>query len=345
MNLLDALREGGLNPRLASNPPNVLEIDEAGRTHRFQVVQRSRAPYPNEIEALRRSASRIRPLLLAPYVSANTGKMLAAQGWSWADNAGNFEMRAKGLWLRQRTSNPPPPRQPRGVLPRGSGSFSVIRRVILGPDHDWTATRLAEAAAVSQPRASQILHKLEKLELVDRVQRRWRARSPDLLDTFIGDYPGPGGSDVPLYGDSEPSEIAIRLFETFDADVLQLAISADVGPDLIAPWRRPSMLVVYASAPFPLAHVQLVPAHGRSDANVLLRVPSDRSVFNSDQIQATFKGHQLALVDAIQMIWDLHDLGGDDRIEAADRLRQWLLNKEEGSHGRKGQHERGGRPP
>jgi hypothetical protein len=27
------------------------------------------------------------------------------------------------------------------------------------------------------------------------------------------------------------------------------------------------------------------------------------------------------------MLWDLHDLGGDDRLEAAGRLRQWFLRE------------------
>lgn len=327
MTLLDALREGGLKARVARNAPDVLEIDEAGRNHRFHIHERTRAPYPSEVEALPEAHSRVRRLLVAPYVSTGTGKRLAAHGWSWADSVGNFEIRAKGLWLRQRVSAGAPPRRRRGVLPTGSGSSGLIRHFINDPDAKWTATSLAEAANVTQPRASQVLRKLEELELVDRIRGRWRARAPELLDTFVRDYPGPGGSEVSLYGDTEPSEIAVQLFGTFDADELHLAISADVGPDLIVPWRRPSMLVVYASTPFPLAHLQLVPARGRSDANVLLRVPSDHSVFNAEQIEATFKGQRLALVDTTQMLWDLHDLGGDDRIEAADRLRQWLLKR------------------
>lgn len=33
------------------------------------------------------------------------------------------------------------------------------------------------------------------------------------------------------------------------------------------------------------------------------------------------------LADPIQQIWDLHDLGGEDRLEAADRLRQAVLDR------------------
>jgi hypothetical protein len=31
------------------------------------------------------------------------------------------------------------------------------------------------------------------------------------------------------------------------------------------------------------------------------------------------------LTDPLQQIWDLENLGGADRIEAAERMREWLL--------------------
>jgi len=33
----------------------------------------------------------------------------------------------------------------------------------------------------------------------------------------------------------------------------------------------------------------------------------------------------ISLVDVPQMMWDLLDLGGDDRQEAAGRLREWFI--------------------
>ncbi|MEA2589629.1 MAG: hypothetical protein QOH66_2556, partial [Actinomycetota bacterium] len=41
---------------------------------------------------------------------------------------------------------------------------------------------------------------------------------------------------------------------------------------------------------------------------------------------ATAGGIDVPLADPTQMIWDLHDLGGADRVEAAGVLREWLLN-------------------
>jgi hypothetical protein len=43
------------------------------------------------------------------------------------------------------------------------------------------------------------------------------------------------------------------------------------------------------------------------------------------QLAGEFKGASIPLADPVQMIWDLLDLGGTDRAEAAGKLRQWLL--------------------
>jgi len=49
--------------------------------------------------------------------------------------------------------------------------------------------------------------------------------------------------------------------------------------------------------------------------------------FPAHALQAEFKGARIPLADPVQMIWDLHDLGGGDRAEAAGKLRQWLLER------------------
>jgi hypothetical protein len=56
-----------------------------------------------------------------------------------------------------------------------------------------------------------------------------------------------------------------------------------------------------------------------------MRTPQDRSVFPVPALAAQVHGRDVPLADPLQQIWDLQDLGGADRIEAAGRLRQWLL--------------------
>jgi hypothetical protein len=71
----------------------------------------------------------------------------------------------------------------------------------------------------------------------------------------------------------------------------------------------------------------LIDAQGRHDANVIIRAPEDRSVFPVHTLVGQVRGNEVPLADPLQQIWDLQDLGGADRIEAAGRLREWILER------------------
>jgi hypothetical protein len=187
------------------------------------------------------------------------------------------------------------------------------------------ATALAAHAGVSQPRASQVLRLLQDQKLVEKAaDRRWRPRRTELLDRFLAEYPGPGGSMLYFYSLDSPTDVAIRAARELKDRVV---VSADVGPDLIRPWRRPSEVILYAQDLVDGARLGLVQAHGRHDANVVVRMPTDRSVFPVPALVAEVQGAEVGLADPSQMIWDLRDLGGADRSDAAAELRTWLLTR------------------
>jgi DNA-binding transcriptional ArsR family regulator len=217
---------------------------------------------------------------------------------------------------------------PRKTLPTGSGSFSIIRSLIKFVDGEGDsvgATALAAHAGVSQPRASQVLRLLQDQKLVEKAaDRRWRPRRTELLDRFLAEYPGPGGSMLYFYSLDSPTDVAIRAARELKDRVV---VSADVGPDLIRPWRRPSEVILYAQDLVDAARLGLVQAHGRHDANVVVRMPTDRSVFPVPALVAEVQGAEVGLADPSQMIWDLRDLGGADRSDAAAELRTWLLTR------------------
>ncbi len=48
-----------------------------------------------------------------------------------------------------------------------------------------------------------------------------------------------------------------------------IAFSADLAPDLLAPWRHPTVAIAYASDPLPADRAGLVPAEGRADASLV----------------------------------------------------------------------------
>jgi DNA-binding transcriptional ArsR family regulator len=309
----------------------VLVVTGGDSSARFAVELKQRAPYPNELADLgrvRESLSGLgEPLLVVPFVPEPLGRALTAHGWSWADAQGDFDLRAQGLVFRQRRAVRAQ-KPARKTLPTGSGSFSIIRSLIKFVDGEGDsvgATALAAHAGVSQPRASQVLRLLQDQKLVEKAaDRRWRPRRTELLDRFLAEYPGPGGSMLYFYSLDSPTDVAIRAARELKDRVV---VSADVGPDLIRPWRRPSEVILYAQDLVDAARLGLVQAHGRHDANVIVRMPIDRSVFPVPALVAEVQGAEVGLADPSQMIWDLRDLGGADRSDAAAELRTWLLTR------------------
>jgi hypothetical protein len=165
------------------------------------------------------------------------------------------------------------------------------------------------------------------LELVDvSGHGRWAPRREALLDRFLAEYPGPGGSEHYYYTLDSPVDVAVRAGRE-STQGQPIAVSADVGPDLIVPWRRPSLVILYAKHAIDPADLGLTDAQGRHDGNVIIRAPEDRSVFPVPALSGQVQGNEVPLADPLQQIWDLQDLGGADRIEAAGRLREWLLER------------------
>jgi hypothetical protein len=332
MEVLSHLKDAGVGVDNASTEPRrndgradaVLELEIDKRHLRFLVEQRGRAPYPGEIVALttlhERLKSRGVALLIAPFISDGVGRQLVSAGWSWADAEGNYDIRADGIRLRQRIASRSTP-SARRSLPGGRGSWASIRWLIANGE----ATGLAELALeanVSQPRISQIGGQLEELGMLHRTRGSWRPEREELLDRFLKEYPGPGGSELCFYSLDNPLEVAGRVYERDTST----AISGDVAADLFVPWRSPTILVIYTEAPISLELTQgVVKAHSRGDANILHRVPDDYSVFLSERRQHEMPDLKVPIADPVQVLWDLEDLGGDDRLEAAEKLRRWLL--------------------
>jgi hypothetical protein len=144
---------------------------------------------------------------------------------------------------------------------------------------DPERTALAAQAGISQPRASQILHHLDELQLVHiSGHGRWEPDREALLDRFLAEYPGPGGSEQYYYTLGSPGDVAIRAGRV-GTPARPIVVSADVGPDLIVPWRRPSLVILYARHAIDPSDLGLTDALGRHDANVIMRNPEDRSIF------------------------------------------------------------------
>jgi len=336
IDLVNRLKEAGVEVTAKRRPAGdfdaFLDVDVDGIPQRFAVEIKMRAPYPNELDTFLAMHDEISafgaPLLLAPSISDGVGRRLVERGWSWADARGNIELRADGIRLKQRVPNRRPVRPGRALLPQGPGSLAIIR-FLIREANEWTTfgpTELANIARVKQPRASQVLSRLQEAGLVERTEDGWRADREALLGTFLNEYRGPGGAELFFYSLDASPKAALDVVNVLTSQTAsRIALSADIGPDLIKPWRSPTVAVIYIEHEVDTSGVELVAARSREDANVLLRIPDDVSLFRFPPLEADVAGSPVSLADETQMIWDLHDLGGDDRIEAAGELKKWLL--------------------
>lgn len=307
----------------AADPADALLNAEVDDKHiRFAVQVKSRAPYPGELPRLESAKHRLStvgvPLLVAPLISEPTGRALTEAQWSWADAHGNADIRASGIRISRRV----PRRSVRGTqrsMPRGSGSWSIIRSLISDGVVEGEAA-LAKRAGVSQPRVSQVLSALSAAGLVERQERSmWAVDRSALLDSFLSNYADTRGFTSWFYSLESPEQTCERITAAGESLQVDTVISGDVAADRLAPWRVPTHTTVYTGDHRLSAHLDLTPAHGPDDANVELIVPTDTSVLRIRQEDDPVLAHPT------QVFLDLQRLGGTDRHEAAERVREWLL--------------------
>lgn len=297
----------------------VVAVRSERRAWRFALVSRGRAPYPNELGSLPELPKTWRRLLICDYVPAPLASRLTDAGWSWADDAGNHTISAPGLRLRQRVAGAPPARPHRRSIPQGAAGLRIVR-YLAAHDGELRPSAVASELGLPRPRVAQVFARLRQAGLTQPERRgAWRVDRERLVDAFVADYRGPGGTVTWWYSLEEPLTAA----QALAAAAPDAVFSADVAVDLLTPWRRPTHLVVYH--PTRLKPAGLVAADGPGDGNVEVRVPADVTIFPPSPVVAA----GLPFADALQILWDIRTLGGDDRLEAAGRFRAWLLHSPE----------------
>jgi hypothetical protein len=209
----------------------------------------------------------------------------------------------------------------------GAGTSALVRALIAA-ERPVTQTELAMLVGVTQPRVSQVVGRLVDQSAVVAEAGGYVGWREKLVALYV-EHHGPAlvGPEVPWYGVQPLHEQTERVV-AFAAKVsARVAVSADVAPDLLASWRHPTVAVVYTDTSLDLTAVGFVPAEGRVDATVLVRHTSDTTLL------APFppwprQARGVPLADPVQQVWDLHDLGGEDRAEAAGHLERKVLGLE-----------------
>lgn len=206
----------------------------------------------------------------------------------------------------------------------GAGTSAIVRALIaaVGPA---SQSDLAAIAEVSQPRVSQVLAALSTMGGVTRDRDGFHPNRSALIELYVTNHrPSLAGPETYWYGLAPMRDQIAGLADEADLSSVNISVSADSAPDLIAPWRHPTLTVVYVDVGHNLELTGLVRAEGRSDATIVLRPTNDQTLLTANEsFPRTVTG--IPLADPTQQIWDLHHLGGEDRREAADRLRKAML--------------------
>ena len=207
----------------------------------------------------------------------------------------------------------------------GAGTSALVRAMI-ATTRPVTQVELATLVGVSQPRVSQVLGRLMTSSAVTSTTDGYVGHRKQLVDLYVDNHrPALVAGELPWYSLRPMREQVDLLCAHATSTGTRVAVSADLAPDLLAPWRHPTLTVVYTDDVLDLTAAGFVRAEGRVDATAIVRHTSDTTLLAAfEPWPRSVNG--LPLVDPVQQIWDLHDLGGADRVEAADRLTTAVLD-------------------
>ncbi len=208
----------------------------------------------------------------------------------------------------------------------GPGTAAIVR-LLIAAESPLTQVAIARVVGVTQPRASQVLKRLGNANAVAVTRAGYRGKPARLLDLYAQRaQPHLVAPETFWYSTRPLIDQAHRIAKAAHRARVKIAFSADLAPDLLVPWRHPTLTVVYAAHDLQLETAGMVPAEGRADASILLRHTTDPTLLT---VSASWPAmvDAVPLADPVQQWWDLRDLGGEDRKEAADRLRRAIVTK------------------
>lgn len=208
----------------------------------------------------------------------------------------------------------------------GDGTAAVVRELIYA-DEPIKGAGIARSVGISQPRVVQVLSMLADLDAVESTPTGFRGEPGRLFELYFK-RTRPRVSAVSYWYSTRPLHDQARaIAHLLHPGHEPLGFSADLGPDLLAPWRHPTTAILYSTTDLDLQAAGFVTAEGGADASVAVRTVADRRLYGPSVRWPTMVD-ALPLVDPIQQWWDLHDLGGADRVEAANHLRRAILDRD-----------------
>ncbi len=215
---------------------------------------------------------------------------------------------------------------PTSASRRWGAGTAAIARLLIGATGPLTGVALARGAAVTQPRASQVLAHLAAHGAVRHTERGYVARRAALLDLYAARArPLLLGPETWWHAPGSPGDAAIAVVAAARRAGVAVALSADVAPECLVGRPRATVAVAYTRERLAL-DTPFTPVPGPAGATLALRWTSDATLLSpAAPWPASCEG--LPLTDPVHQWWDLVDLGGDERAEAAAALRRAILDR------------------
>lgn len=213
------------------------------------------------------------------------------------------------------SAHPPPRRRGRPPWVRWA-----VERILLLTTAPISQADLADLLRVSPQSVSKAL---KGHQHASRTEGGWVVHSRrDLLEQFMGEYPGPGGAATYWYGLDAPMQQARdarQLSNDMGVDCLQ---TGDIAADHYSPWRMPVTATLYVRELLDFVPAGFASA-SRHESTLVATVPEDPTIWRT---AVMFAGSTPDFVDPIVALHDVTHGEGTDAHEAADRLRAAILD-------------------
>ena len=268
------------------------------------------------------------PVVLAPFISAETGEICREMGVGYADLAGNCRLAFGNVYIEKSVA-----KNPFGVRREQRSLFApksarILNALLSHPRRAWKLTELAETTGVSLGQVSNVQKLLLDREWISAQRGALRLIHPDaLLDAWRAAYVQPSTARARYYTILHGVELEQALRAAFA--VMQLsnapteagprgALSSFSAARWLAPFARVAGEFLYADAEAEkllVQHLKLEPA--TRGENVTIDRPGDKGVF----LENLEPKPGLRCTGLVQTFLDLA-AAGERGAEAADHLRQ-----------------------
>jgi len=195
----------------------------------------------------------------------------------------------------------------------GAGKATAVRHLYAAVE-PVTQVELAAHAGVSQPAVSQYLSSLRAHGDVSFEDPGWLATRAQLPDSYWQGYASRFATQTCWYRVDSLADQVIDLVESEP----EMIVSGDVAADAVLPWKMPAVAIVYgAVGDESMDDLGFVRSDSAAAATVLVRPVPDDS-FRRDAVVA----REMNIAPHLHLVADLIGLGGDDRLEAAQRFEE-----------------------